>query len=101
MHGVLRYFPGIVPEEPRFVLIHSQDRILPELSPELGDYALARLRARGIEFRLEVRVSGATGHDVLLDDGERVPTSTFVWTAGNRPGPLVANIGGCTHATGR
>ena len=93
-HGVLHYFPGIGPDEPRFVLVHSRDRILPELSAELGAYALGRLRARGIEFRLGVRVAEASAQDVLLSDGDRIPTRTFVWTAGNRPGPLVATLDG-------
>ena len=97
VHGVLHYFPGIVADEPHFVLVHSQDRILPELSAELAGYALDRLRARGIEFRLGVRVTEATGDDVVLGDGQRIPTRTFIWTAGNRPGPLVANLGGA-HA---
>jgi NADH dehydrogenase len=97
VHGVLHFFPGIKPEEPRFVLVHSRDHILPELSVELGEYALQRLRARGIEFRLGIRVSEATEADVLLSDGDRVPTSTFVWTAGNRPDPLVADVAGA-HA---
>ncbi len=92
VHGVLHYFPGIAPDEPRFVLVHSRDRILPELSAELGAYALARLRARGIEFRLGVRVAGATAQDVLLAGGDRIATCTFVWTAGNRPSPLVAEL---------
>jgi NADH dehydrogenase len=59
VQGVLRYLPGIAPDEPRFVLIHSRDSILPELPAELGSYALERLRASGIEFRLEARVVGA------------------------------------------
>ena len=94
VHRVLHYFPGIVPTEPRFVLVHSRDRILPELSAELGAYALDRLRSRGIEFRLDVRVVEATATDVLLTDGDRVPTRTFVWTAGNRPCSLVVKLGG-------
>lgn len=97
VHGVLHLFPGIASDEPRFVLAHSRDRILPELSAELGAYALDRLRARGIEFRLGVRVTEATEQDVLLTDGDRIPTRTFVWTAGNRPSPLVAKLGG-VHA---
>lgn len=94
VHRVLHYFPGISPDEPRFVLVHSRDRILPELSPELGAYALDRLRARGIEFRLGVRVAAATATDVELTDGDRIPTRTFVWTAGNRPSPLIATLDG-------
>lgn len=94
VHGVLHYFPEITPDEPRFVLVHAQDRILPELSAELGAYALDRLQARGIEFRLGVGVAEASEGDVLLSDGERIETRTFVWTAGNRPSPLLTMVGG-------
>lgn len=97
VYGVLHFFPGIGPDEPRFVLVHSRDRILPELSAELAEYALGRLRARGIEFRLGVRVAGASESEVLLSNGDPIPTRTFVWTAGNRPSPLVASVGGA-HA---
>ncbi len=100
VHGVLHYFPGITPDEPRFVLVHSRDRILPELSAELGAYALDRLRARGIEFRLGVQVAAASACDVLLSDGDRIATRTFVWTAGNRPSPLLARLGGANAANG-
>jgi NADH dehydrogenase len=93
VHGVLHFFPGIDMTEPKFILVHSRDHILPELSTELGDYSLERLKARGIEFRLGVRVSSATTEEVFLDDGERISTRTFVWAAGNRPSPLVENIG--------
>lgn len=94
VHGVLHYYPGIHPGEPRFVLVHSGQRILPELSAELGAYALGRLQARGIEFRLGVRAAGATDREVALNDGARIPTRTFVWTAGQRSGPLIDSLPG-------
>lgn len=100
VHGVLHLFPGITADEPRFVLVHGQARILPELSAELGAYALHRLQVRGITFRLGVRVAAATADEVVLSDGERIATSTFVWTAGNQPSPLVGMVGGA-HAAGR
>ena len=74
------------------VLIHSRDRILPELSAELGDYALSKLKARGIEFLLNSRVTGATAQGVLLEEGGPVATRTLVWTAGNQPNPLLRGL---------
>ena len=94
VHGVLHLYPGISADEPRFVLVHSQDRILPELSPQLGAYALERLRVRGIGFRLGIRVSEASRDAVRLSDGAWISTATFVWTAGTRPSPFVARIAG-------
>jgi NADH dehydrogenase len=79
-----------------FVLIHSRDRILPELSPKLADYALRKLQARGIEFILEARVTGATDSAALLGDGRSIPSYTIVWTAGNQPNPLLQTLP-CPH----
>jgi NADH dehydrogenase len=92
VHGVLHFYPRIRPRDPRFVLVHSGDRILPELSPRLAEYALDRLRGRGIEFRLTTRVAGATADAVLLQGGDALPTRTLVWTAGTRPHPLIASL---------
>ena len=89
VHSVLRYYPNVRLEELRFVLIHSRDRILPELGAELGDYALRKLQARGIEFLLNTRVAGATAHSVLFNEGGPLLTHTLVWTAGTRPNPLL------------
>ena len=90
--AVLRYYPNIQPKELRFLLIHPQDRILPELSAELGDYARRKLQARGIEFLLNTRVAGAAPDAVLLNDGSSVATRTLVWTAGNQPNPILKTL---------
>ena len=92
VHSVSRYYPNVKRSELRFVLIHSRERILPELSPALGQYALRKLQARGIEFLLNTRVAGATPDSVLLDDSEPVPAYTRVWTAGNQPNPVLQTL---------
>jgi NADH dehydrogenase len=89
VHRVRHYFPGIGADESSFVLVHPGQQILPEMSAELAEYALERLQARGIECRLGARVAEATPEWVRLTNGDQVWTSTFVWTAGNRPGELV------------
>ena len=91
-HGVLRYYPRIDPVELRFVLVHSRDRILPELTPALGAYSLRKLRDRGIEFILSARVKTAAADAVHLQDGRSVPTCTLVWAAGNQPNPLLETL---------
>jgi NADH:ubiquinone reductase (H+-translocating) len=92
VHSVLRYFPQVRPTEPRFVLVHSRDRILPELSSWLAWHAHGKLRARGIELRLGVTVTGASEEVVALSDGERLPARTLIWAAGVRPSPLAAGL---------
>ena len=72
--------------------MHSSDRIIPELSRELGDYAREKLERRGIEFVLGQRVAAADAASVTLDDGSMLPTRTLVWTAGNQPSPLLRGM---------
>jgi NADH dehydrogenase len=92
VHSILRYYPDIPRDELRFVMIHSRERILPELSPELADYSRRKLEARGIEFLLSTRVAGATPDAVRLNDGSQVPTRTLIWTTGNQPNPLLETL---------
>jgi NADH dehydrogenase len=99
VHGVSHYYPGIATDEPRFVLVHAGERILPELGPELAEYSMERLQARGIEHRLTMRVTEAAKDLVRLENDELIPTRTFVWTAGNRPVTLLGNTVLATDAT--
>ncbi|TMD63818.1 MAG: NAD(P)/FAD-dependent oxidoreductase [Chloroflexi bacterium] len=92
VNSSLRYYPRIPVGEPRFVLIHAGDRILPEISAGLGEYALHKLRRRGIEFILSARLAGATRDAAQMADGRRIPTRTLVWTAGNHPSPLLKTV---------
>ena len=45
----LRYYDSIQPEDLRFVMIEGSDRILPELTLEMANYALDEMKKRGIE----------------------------------------------------
>ncbi len=92
VHDVRRYYPRIEPGQLRFVLVHSQDHILPELPRGLADHSLAELRKRGIEFILSARLTAATADSVMLNNGRRLGTRTLVWTAGNQPNPLIATL---------
>jgi len=91
-HSVLRYYPLIHRRELRFVLVHSGERILPELSGDLAAYAQRKLEARGISFCLGRRVAQLSPEHVVLSDGSQIQTRTLVWTAGNRPNPLLAGL---------
>jgi len=92
VYDTLRYYPHIPVGELRFVLVHSGERILPELSAGLADYALRKLQGRGVEFLLNARVAGASPDAVQLVDGRQIPTRTLVWTAGNQPNPLLRTL---------
>ena len=93
---LLRYYPNIPEDALRFVLIHSHQRILPQIGEELAEYALHKLKGRGIEFFLGVHVQEVSADGVTLEDGTALSAATVVWTAGNRPNPAVASLA-CEH----
>src|SRR6267143_1683598 len=51
-HGILADYPKLRPNELNIVLVHSRDRILPELSESLACYAQEKMQLRGVSFRL-------------------------------------------------
>jgi len=82
------------------VLVEATWAILPELGPELGDYAQKKLAGRGIEFRLNTKVEGLSERGVKLSNAETLPTKTLIWTAGTAPNPLLEPLT-CTKERGR
>jgi NADH dehydrogenase len=89
--GILADYPNISPDDLEIVLVHSRDRILPELSESLGRYAQESMAMRGVTFRLNCRLSDFAPGRVTLSDGE-VRARTLVWTAGTAPNPLLRTL---------
>ena len=87
--GMLADYPSLRPDELAIVLVHPGERILPELSPPLAAYALERMAARGVTFRLGERVADARPGAFVLKSGEELRGHTLVWTAGSTPHPLL------------
>jgi NADH dehydrogenase len=90
-HGILADYPKLRKEELSVILVHSRDRILPELSETLGRYAQKRMEERGVIFRLNTRLTDAQSGLVVLNDGD-LHAETLVWTAGTAPNPLTKSL---------
>jgi NADH dehydrogenase len=90
--GILTYYPNVSHDELKVVLIHSRERILPELSGPLAAYALRQMTTRGVTFKLNTRVRGVRDGVVLLKPHEELPARTLVWTAGTAPHPLLQTL---------
>jgi NADH:ubiquinone reductase (H+-translocating) len=90
--GMVADYPNLRGDDLRIVLVHSRDRILPELSESLAAYALERLRARGVTFKLETRLADAQEGVVILSPDEQIRARTLVWTAGTVPNPILATL---------
>jgi NADH dehydrogenase len=92
---VAKLYRRIDPKEIRIVLVHAQDRILPEMKPRLGAFAQKILRKRGVELMLGYRLHAATGESALLSGPNgvvSVPTKTLVSTIPASPHPLIDGL---------
>src|SRR5713101_653099 len=90
-HGILADYPKLHLHELNIVLVHSRDRVLPELSESLARYAQEKMQLRGVSFRLNTRIVDAHPGMVLLSEGQ-IHTETLVWTAGTAPSPLLKSL---------
>ena len=88
-----RLFSTIDRDEMRWVLVEAMAGILPEIGAGLGDYAIDRLRRRGIEVHLNTRLESAEGGVMKLSNGESFASETLVWTTGVAPHPLLRQLG--------
>jgi NADH dehydrogenase len=89
--GILADYASLRPEEVSVIVVHSRERILPELSESLAHYAQKRMEDRGVVFRLNTRLVDAHPGRVALSNGE-IDAHTLVWTAGTAPNPLLKSL---------
>src|SRR5258708_7579358 len=92
VRGALFSYPNLTPADVNVVVVHAHDHILPELSRSLGDYALQRMTARGVTFKLKTRLVNAQSGGVRLQSQEEIRTETLIWAAGSSPHPLVQTL---------
>ena len=89
VRGALVSYPNLAPADVQVIVVHSRDHILPELSRSLAQYALERMTARGVTFKLNTRLIEAQEGVVRLRPQEEIRAETLIWTAGVKPHPLV------------
>jgi NADH:ubiquinone reductase (H+-translocating) len=87
VRDALRYYPTLRHVPQHWVLVDAAPKILPEIPRSLGDYAARQLEKRGVDIRVNTTLETVEPHAASLSDGERIHTSTVVWTAGVRANP--------------
>ena len=92
VRGALQFYPNLRERMLRVVLVHPGAVILPELGESLGRYAQKVLTQRGVEIRLNTRVTSMTENEVCLNDSPAIPSSTLIWTAGTIPNRLISPL---------
>jgi NADH dehydrogenase len=85
-----RYYGAI--DDLKVTLVHGGDRLLPELSPELGRFSERKMREQGIDVRLNARCARVDDRGIMLKDGEVLTAGTVICTIGTAPNPLIASL---------
>jgi len=87
-----RFYKSIGPDEIEIALVEGGKKLLPDLQAGMGEYSAKALTRRGVNVMTETLVAGADERGLQLKNGETIPTSTIVWSAGVKPSPVVAAL---------
>ncbi|MDR2722357.1 MAG: NAD(P)/FAD-dependent oxidoreductase [Cellulomonadaceae bacterium] len=85
-----RAYETIVPEDLHFTVIEGAPRILPEVSPDMSQWAFDRLQERGIKIYLNTFLTSCVDGRVVTSGGVEFDSETIVWTAGVKSNPVLA-----------
>jgi NADH dehydrogenase len=99
--ATLRFsFRRIDPAESRILLVEAGKRILPSFDETLASKAAKRLAHLGVEVLTETKVEQIDAQGVVVS-GQRIESSTVLWTAGVAPAPILKELHSETDRAGR
>lgn len=76
----------------RVIIVDRSEHVAPAMGTDPRPFIEERLRALGVETRLNVGIAALDENGVTLGNGERIETSTVIWSAGMRASPLTAQL---------
>ena len=100
VRSVKRIYLRLRDEPHRCVIVQAGDRILPEMSETLADFARRILRKRGVEIILNDRLKAATSERAILQSGAEIPCKTLISTVPSAL-PLVIQQLACAKERGK
>ena len=92
VRSVKRNYLRLRNEPHRCVVVQAGDRILPEMSETLANFAQRILRKRGVEIILNDRLKAATSERAILQSGIEIPCKTLISTVPSALPPVVQKI---------
>jgi NADH:quinone reductase (non-electrogenic) len=100
VHAVKKNYSRLRNEKVRSVLVHSGDRILPEMTQDLALFAQKILTRRDVEIVLNDRLAAATSEKAIFKSGVEIPTKTIVSTVPSTVAPVLQKLE-CAKDKGR
>ena len=100
IRAVKRHYRKLRHETVRCVLVHSGNRILPEMTEGLAVFAQKILTRRGVEIVLNDRLAAASSEKAVFKSGLEVPCKTIVSTVPSALAPVLQKLQ-CPKEKGR
>ncbi len=91
-----RMYPNINQEKINMILVSSKNGILPEVSESLSNKAMKYLKDHGVNILTNTKAIDADEDYVLLDNNEKIPCTTLIWTGGVTVDPVISELK-CEH----
>lgn len=91
---VRKYYPNIMREDIKVVVLEALPSILPGFTESLARFAQKKLTENGVEIKLRTAVTSFDGDEVMVKDLDEkdeeeaisaIQTKTVIWTAGVTP----------------
>ena len=93
-HNLASDFKHMDLHRARIVLVEMNDHLLPGFSKQSQKRAYDTLLEKGIEIRLNTKLTKVTADSVSFEDGTEIGTRTVIWTAGVKANPLASVLPG-------
>jgi NADH dehydrogenase len=87
-----RFYRNFRKEDVVVSMVHSQDQILPEVAPNLRDFAKKKMEKAGVTMLMKTRAVAATHEGIELSNGKMLTGGTIVCTIGTAISPLVQHL---------
>ena len=87
-------YRNVTPEDITFSIYELNKRLLAVLPENLSMWGTRQLQQRGIRVHTETSVKEVHPDYIVDSNGEHVPCSTVIWTAGIAPSPVLAQLEG-------
>lgn len=90
-HVLPKDYPDMPSTLMNIYLVEAGPRLLPAMSQQTSDHTLRYLQQMGVNVLLNKTVTDYTDHCVVLKDGSKIATRTFIWVSGIAAQPI-ANL---------
>lgn len=75
-------YPDLIGCNMNIYLIEASSKLLSAMSPEASENATDFLKDMGVDVLLNTKVLDFKDNKVILDNGNEIPTRTFIWVSG-------------------